>query len=178
MNKLLLSIGCICCQIGCAAPRTYEQSEPVVLENIQFRLTSARYTKTLQVPRAVEANATYLVLEMEMTNVAKKPREYIFRPICRLIDEAGTEYTFDQTLSMMADVQGRRSPNVIRELNPGVPITQTFIFDVPRKVYRLMVMVPNSARAGFMGQQVELTGPHFFYRLTTVPAPEKAPPSG
>lgn len=50
------------------------------------------------------------------------------------------------------------------KLNPGITREQFFVIEAPvQRGYKLSVMTPHKAEAGFMMQYVDLTGKFFYY---------------
>src|ERR1041385_146039 len=114
----LVALSMLC---GCAV-QTHGPAEKVVLDGIEFQLKSARYADSLPsivTPRKADAN--FLVVDLELTNVTKSPRQSLFKPQCRLIDNAGAMYAADEHLSMMADAGSGRM-RMLSGLNPGVHV--------------------------------------------------------
>ena len=63
--------------------------------------------------------------------------------------------------------------DLLKSLNPGVPREVTLAFELPPLLssetgMRLRVLCPSSAQAGFMMQQYTLSGPYFYFDLSSL----------
>ena len=110
---------------GCAAPLAimhHPSTQPVAFQGVEFRVLSSTFRSTIQrIGEESTPQATFLVIELSMTNLRKTPITSTFHPVFRLVDDRGAEYapSKEQTIEMN------------ESLNPGVMTKHKIVFDVP-----------------------------------------------
>ncbi len=75
-----------------------------------------------------EANGIFLILDIEVENIGKKPK-YLTDSYIRLIDEQNREFAPDTVAAIYLKPQG--SALIFDQLNPGVTKKGKIVFDVP-----------------------------------------------
>ena len=157
--------------VGCATmpPKTYNMGETVTLEGTSFELRTARYTSSYSnfVNQYTYANDTFLIVDVIATNLGKKPLPLHFQPVFRLIDSKGAEYEPSTQHTIAINMQKSGRGNYGQSWNPGVPVRQEIVFEVPKQNYKLRVLVPYIAQIGFAGS-TKVSGRFFYYNLSDI----------
>lgn len=83
------------------------------------------------------ADGEYLVLDVTLRNSTSKPQ---FAPEFYLVDQEGREYAPNNTGMMHAD----GGKLVLTELNPGVEVRGSLVFELPSKKHSVRLLARNS----------------------------------
>lgn len=178
---LLASTSFSCAPAVFRRSEVYEVATPVLFKDLAFMVHSASFAKTFDnwVGQTSTANASFVIVDVSLTNLRGQPLPYHLRPAYKLVDKAGTEYSMSNQHTIMANL-GQHGTSLTDEINPGVETRLKLIFDVPQRDYDLQVIVPQVASAGFMGESVRVTGPYFLVRIpyaSVAPQPVASPPT-
>lgn len=156
---------------------TYGKDKIVSLNGIKFKINSAYVAPQLYnwVNQVFFPNATFLVVDISMTNKRTEAIPFHFRPIYTLIDKNGVKYTKSEQSTIMLNMGKRGNINPSEVINPNVTFTQKIVFDVPKQRYELQVLVPYKAQMGYGGYQ-NVTGRYFYFNLSNVSNSLSKPP--
>lgn len=157
------------CLAGCAANRAmrYPPTQPVLFEGVQFQVFSSTFTTEFRnfVGQPSTPQASFLIVELGITNRLSDPLEYTFQPLFRLQDERGTLFSPSDHHTIAINM-GQTAGNFLDDLNPGVTVRRKIVFDVPVQKYDLRVIVPREATAGLLGSgTMNVRGRYFAYDL-------------
>lgn len=158
-----------CVSVPIKPAETYEIHETVALEGIKFKIHSSYFASEFYnwVNQPSYPNATFLIVDISVTNLQTKALPFHFQPVLTLVDENGIKYEKSDQQTFMINMGRRGGFNLLESLNPNVTVTQKYVFDVPKQKYKLQVMVPFKARLAYGGYQ-NLTGRYFYFDLSNI----------
>jgi hypothetical protein len=150
-------------------PKTYQTNETVILNDIQFRINSVKFASSFYnwVGQPSYPNATFLIVDISITNLRTEAIPFHFRPVFTLVDKNGVKYEKSEIGTIMINMGQRGGFLPAENLNPNVPYTTKIVFDVPKQKYNLQVLVPWIAQMGYGGYQ-KLTGRFFYFDLSSI----------
>jgi S1-C subfamily serine protease len=142
-----------------------------LLDGVEFAIASNTFTTEFRNwvgQPSPPPQATYLIIELAITNRSTRPLESTFQPVFRLVDETGTLFapSGQHTIAINMNTSGG---GIMESLNPDVSVRKKVVFDVPVRKYDLQVIVPSEASAGLIdllgSGQMRVRGNHFFFDL-------------
>lgn len=163
INVIFLGSGCGTTPMTTYTPLVYNQNEDVLFDNISYRISDVFWAEEIS-PRYMKKkpNATFLVINLTLTNVARKPVDKVFNPIFKLIDSVGAEFESSPHLLI---TEGLEIKMMTQPLNPRVSMQGYVVFDVPqRNKYKLRILSPFYALEAFHSS-VKVLGFYFYYVL-------------
>lgn len=159
----ILIVSCSTTRRTANKPPEYKQDEDVLFDNISYRISDICWTQEAG-PRYLkkQANASFLIINLTLTNRAQKPIDRVFSPIFRLEDSSGNEY---ESSGQIFILEGLESKMMTQPLNPNVGVQGLIVFDVPRhNKYKLRILSPFYARQAF-GRSIRVAGLFFYIVL-------------
>lgn len=165
--RSLVLVVLICAVTACAGlpfepAKTFSLTDTVTFEGIQFEIKSVQFASSFYnwVNQPSYPNATFLIVEMAVTNRGSEALPFHFQPVYTLIDSAGIKYEKSEQQTIMINMGRKGAFNPTESINPNVTVVSKLVFDVPKRPYKLRVLVPYRAQVGFGGYN-RVTG-HFF----------------
>jgi hypothetical protein len=101
-------------------PPEYQQDENVLFDNISYKISEVFWAQEVG-PRYLKkkANASFLVINLTLTNRARKPIDKVFSPLFKLEDSEGIEYESSQYIFI---TEGLETKMMTQPLNPNVTV--------------------------------------------------------
>jgi len=168
LSLLLFLLSCAAPEKTTYTPKHYSQNEEVLFDGIQYNITEIFWAQQIG-PQYLkkQANASWLVIGLSITNRTQRPVDKTFNPIFKLEDTTGAEYESSKYVLLKDGIEFKMSTEA---LNPNVTFKGYLVFDVPRQNdYKLRILSPFYARQAFAGS-IKLLGLYFYFQL----APSRA----
>ena len=109
----------------------------------------------------VTSGTGFVCVELTTTNAGPAPVPVGLQPVVSLVDGQGR--VFESSLQHSIQLNYPEPTPGFGSMNPGVPRRWTHVFEAPPNHYRVRILAPSRAAAGFMNGSVHVTGPFFFY---------------
>ena len=151
-------------QITNSDPLEYNESDEILFDNVSYKIARVIVAKEAG-PRYLKkkANSSFWIIDLSLTNRARKPIDKVFNPIFKLEDSVGIEYESNRSIFIL---EGLEMKMMTEPLNPNVSVQGLIAFDVPKNnKYKLKILSPFYAKAAFQGS-VEVVGNYFYVHLS------------
>ena len=147
---------------------TYRVGDKTIIDGIKVELKSAEFKKSFSnwVGQYTYSADKFLIIDVECTNIARKPLPYYFQPVYKLIDENDYRYESSDQNTLMINMNKSGRSAITESWNPNVKRRKEIVFEVPEKNYKLMVIAPTTASYGFSGN-VNVRGDYILFDLST-----------